>query len=301
MHTLIHNYSAEEKYSDQIIYRIKPDIVQHPFFSPRKRNAHKGHFGKLLLVGGHAGMGGAIRLSGEAAMRMGTGLVVAATHTSNQMALTTARPELMTQALGDANDLNQRLFWCDRIGLGPGLGRNTWSQSIFDRLYRDPKLAVIDADALYWLAQKKEILASVDNAGEPTCIITPHAGEAAYLLSCSSEDVEEDRIHAVKLLAQQYGVIAVLKGHHSLISDGEYVFMVTAGNPGMATAGMGDVLTGIISALVVQGVSVLDAASIGVWLHATAGDLAADEFGEKGLLASDLFPYVRQIINGKQK
>lgn len=288
------SYSLLEKHAQQDVYRINNSLLQHPFFLPRARDAHKGDFGKLLLVGGHAGMGGAIRLSGEASMRCGTGLVVVASHPSNQLALTTACPELMTQAVEHVDDLQQRIAWCDHIALGPGLGRDAWSEALFNHLFTQGKLAVLDADALYWLALR-------DRGDVPaqSCIITPHAGEAARLLSCSITDIEQDRIDAVKSLAQQYQVIAVLKGRNSLISDGNQVFMVSAGNPGMASAGMGDVLTGIISALVAQKVAALDAACLGVWLHATAGDCVAQEFGEKGMRASDLFPYIRQLINGK--
>lgn len=294
MGSIIKSYSQLENYAQQQIYRIDASILQHPFFLPRNRDAHKGDFGKLLLVGGGAGMGGAIRLSGEASMRTGAGLVVVATHSSNQLALTTACPELMSQSVEKSDDLDARIDWCDCIALGPGLGRNAWGESLFNALYMNKKVAVLDADGLYWLAQQDK-----DDVPSQSCIITPHSGEAARLLSCSIADIEQDRIDAVKSLAQQYRVIAVLKGHNSLISDGDLVFMVDSGNPGMATAGMGDVLTGIISALVAQKLSALDAACLGVWLHATAGDCVAQEFGEKGMRASDIFPYIRQLINGK--
>lgn len=141
MKSVIQDYTQLDDLSiNQPIYLIDSQIQQHPFFRPREKKAHKGNFGKLLLVGGHKGMGGAIRLSGEIAMRCGTGLVVVATDPANQPSILSAIPELMTQSLLIPEDLYDRVSWCDCIGLGPGLGRDTWSQNIFNYFY-DPKLS----------------------------------------------------------------------------------------------------------------------------------------------------------------
>ncbi|MDO6708075.1 NAD(P)H-hydrate dehydratase [Photobacterium sp. 1_MG-2023] len=262
---------------------------------PRSKIAHKGNFGRVLCLGGDQGMGGAIRLAAEASARSGAGLTAAITHTDNVLAILTARPEIMTQSwqsgCPDAEQrLTSRLNWADVIVMGPGLGQNSWGSALFDHLkqLRDDQSLVLDADGLNLLAQSPDYK---DNR-----ILTPHPGEAARLLGLSVADIEADRFEAVTSLQRRYGGVVVLKGAGTLIDDGQQHFVCLAGNPGMASGGMGDVLAGLIGGLRSQGLTLSEAARAGVWIHSRAADLAA-EAGERGLLASDLFAYIRQLIN----
>lgn len=274
---------------------IVEDLYAHPFFKKRCKISHKGDFGHLLLIGGSAKLAGAIKMSAEAALRCGTGLVAVACDKDNRDLILSTRPELMVNDYANLIDLKERLNWANAIGLGPGLGRDEFSRQIYLAIKNNlnGQKIILDADALYWLAkdyqESNELMAQY-------CIITPHNGEAARLLNCDISYIEQNRELVVKKLAKQYKAVAVLKGANSLISNGSDVFKITAGNPGMATAGMGDVLTGVISALLAQGLSELDAAILGVWIHALAGDRAALA-GQKGLLATDLYFFLRQIIN----
>jgi NAD(P)H-hydrate epimerase len=256
----------------------------------RPRTAHKGQFGHVLVVGGGVGMPGAVRLCGEAALRTGAGLVSVATHPENAASVAASRPELMPHAIRAASDLEPLLERADVVALGPGLGRSDWADAIAARLQEDARPAVWDADALNWLA------AGSGNARENR-IITPHPGEAARLLGIETSAIQADRRKAVLDMQSAYGGVAVLKGARSLTAGSSGVpWLCTAGNPGMAAAGMGDVLTGIVAALVAQGLDLEDAARIGVQVHARAGDLAAVD-GERGMLASDLFETLRSVVN----
>lgn len=255
----------------------------------RKRAAHKGDFGHVLVVGGGAGMPGAVRLCGEAALRAGAGRVSIATDPSHAALLAATRPELMSHAIGDAADLEPLLAKADVIAFGPGLGQTGWAKALFDVLAADERPSVWDADALNLLAQNSGRLADR--------IITPHPGEAATLLGRSTAAVQGDRLGAVAELAARYGGIAVLKGAGTLVEGGDDgTALCTSGNPGMAAPGMGDVLTGIIAAFLAQGMSANLAACVGVEAHARAGDRAA-EGGQRGMIATDLTDELRAVIN----
>jgi len=270
-------------------FRRIDDALMHSALPPRKRAAHKGDFGHVLVIGGGDGMPGAVRLCGEAALRAGAGRVSIATARSHAAFLTATRPELMSHAIDGPADLEPLLEKADVIAFGPGLGRSDWAQSLFEVMADDTRPAVWDADALNWLAESP---ASADSR-----VITPHPGEAATLLGLSTAEIQSDRLTAVRLLQERYGGVAVLKGAGSLIAAGsEAPSMCTSGNPGMAAAGMGDVLTGIIAALLGQGLSTEQAALTGVEAHARAGDLAASG-GQRGLMASDLIAELRSVIN----
>jgi len=257
---------------------------------PRARAAHKGDFGHVLAIGGDAGMGGAIRLTGEAALRIGAGLVSITTRPENVGAINAGRPELMAHAVKDALMLHPLLQRADVIALGPGLGHGDWSRMLWHSALATGRPAVIDADGLNLLAREAVHL--------PThTVLTPHPGEAARLLACETAVIVRDRFAAARQLAQEYACVAVLKGAGTLIAhpQGE-VAVCPWGNPGMASAGMGDVLTGIIAGLMAQGLPPWRAARLGVALHAQAGDAAAKD-GEAGVLASDLFPHLRILRN----
>lgn len=270
-------------------YRHIDDRVLADSLPLRHRGAHKGDFGHVLVIGGGEGMPGAVRLAGEAALRTGAGRVSIATHPAHAAMLVASRPELMSHAVASAADLDALLDKADVIAFGPGLGQSAWARDMFARLVTDERAAVWDADALNLLA------ASPGQARAR--VITPHPGEAATLLDSDTAAVQRDRPAALHALVEKYGGVAVLKGAGTLVSAADVVPTVcTAGNPGMAAAGMGDVLTGIIAALIAQGLPVGHAAVIGVEVHARAGDRAA-QAGERGMLASDLIAELRAVVN----
>ena len=257
----------------------------------RDRDAHKGKFGHVLVVGGGAGMPGAARLAGEAALRAGAGRVTTAVWPGNVAAISGQRPELMCRGVEDGAELDGLLQKTDVLAVGPGLGQDDWSETIWSRLSsREAPARVLDADALNWLARKPVPLTEDD-------IMTPHPGEAARLLDCSVDEIEADRFAAVRALVSKFGCVTVLKGAGTLVAgvDG-HVRLCDRGNPGMASAGTGDVLTGLIAGLRAQGLPAFDAACAGVLAHALAGDRAAGA-GERGMLASDLLAELRAVVN----
>lgn len=257
--------------------------------SPRPRTAHKGHFGHVLLIGGNLGYSGAIRMAGEAALRSGAGLVSIATRSAHSFVLNSGRPELMCHGVEQPDQLQALLNKASVVVFGPGLGQDAWAQAMFLAFLETNKACVVDADGLNWLAKHAT---KRDN-----WVLTPHPGEAARLLGCSSADVCADRYAAVKKIQHQYGGVCILKGAGSLIADAETIFVDTTGNPGMATGGMGDVLSGMIGALMAQGLSGMEAAKLAVYVHGEAADAIAAEGGERGMLASDLLPKIREFLN----
>lgn len=249
----------------------------------RPRSAHKGENGRVLLVGGNLGMQGAILLAGQACLRAGAGLVRLCQHPDLPPA-SLVQPELM----GSDGD---EPGWARVRVLGPGLGRNEWARTQFEREMKIPGPLVLDADGLNWLAQEPR--------HQDNWVLTPHPGEAARLLGCTIAEVEADRFAAVTLLQRRYGGVVLLKGAGTLISDGGQTVLCSEGNPGMASGGMGDLLSGIIAALLAQGWSATMATWLGVAIHGEAADLAAAD-GERGMLASDLLPWIRRLVNPTQ-
>ncbi|MBP8098330.1 MAG: NAD(P)H-hydrate dehydratase [Arenimonas sp.] len=257
---------------------------------PRHSNAHKGEHGHVLCVGGEMGMGGAVRLCAEAALRAGAGLASVATRSEGVAALVAARPEAMTHAVEDADALQILIKRADVLAVGPGLGRGEWGRTLFEAAVGSGKPIILDADGLGLLAAHPRPL--------PQAILTPHPGEAARLLGISNEEVQVDRFAAVQALVEKFDCVVVLKGAGTLVAaPGEITAVIGAGNPGMATGGMGDVLTGVIAALRAQRLPLFFAAVFGALLHGAAGDDAARIDGERGLLPSDLFPHLRRLAN----
>jgi hydroxyethylthiazole kinase-like uncharacterized protein yjeF len=259
---------------------------------PRARNSHKGNFGHIYAVGGIKGMSGAIRLCGEAALRSGAGRVTLATDPAHAGLVNLDRPELMIKAIGDDTDWISALNEGSVIALGPGLGTAAWSESLFSSCMSTGLSMVVDADGLNLLAkQSQPTPPSRDN-----WILTPHPAEAARLLNCEVTDIQKDRVNSAVTLAQRFGASVILKGCGTVVADrtGEYA-ICPLGNPGMATAGSGDVLTGIIAALLGQGLSCFEAARAGVLAHAMAGDLAADDIGETSMIAGDIIDYLSDV------
>jgi ADP-dependent NAD(P)H-hydrate dehydratase / NAD(P)H-hydrate epimerase len=268
---------------------------QSELLTPRRGSAHKGDFGTVLVVGGAPGMAGAARLAGEAALRTGAGLVAIATHPAHAAFLGADRPELMCHGTATAADLDVLLERADVVALGPGLGQGDWGRGLWQRVLACGLPLVVDADALNLLAAAP---------GTSTrWILTPHPGEAGRLLGIPAAQVQADRFAAVRRLQADFGGVAVLKGAGTLVYGASHrpPGVCSAGNPGMASGGMGDALTGIIAALVAQGLGLEEAASAGVSLHAAAGDAAAAQGGQRGLLASDLIAAVRPVLNAVRR
>ncbi|MDO6713334.1 NAD(P)H-hydrate dehydratase [Aliiglaciecola sp. 2_MG-2023] len=272
----------------------KARLVEYADFAPlpsRALYSHKGNNGKLLCIGGNNGMAGAIRLTAEAAIRTGAGLVKVYCHPSSASSIVQGRAEIMASS----ENLLQLLDWADCIVFGPGLGQTTWSQETFNQLLSylvdQDKPLVIDADGLNLLSQQLHAL------NLSYLIMSPHSAEAARLLNISIESVENDRYQAASKLVETYGGNCILKGAGSIVHGPLGTYVCANGNPGMSTAGMGDVLSGVLGSLAAQGMTATDASLYGTCIHSAAADLVADNFGQRGMIASDLFDYLRQLVN----
>jgi NAD(P)H-hydrate epimerase len=256
---------------------------------PRRRSAHKGDFGHVLVVGGDRGMAGAARLAAEAALRVGAGLVSIATHPSHAGDLLAGRPEIMCRGVEGPADIDALLTHATVVAVGPGLGTRPGGRGLVDAVLSSSLPLIVDADALNLLSERP--------IARKNWILTPHPGEAGRLLGVSAKIIQSDRFRAAAELCKSYGGTIVLKGCGTIVHDATGpVGVCPYGNPGMASAGMGDVLTGVIAGLVAQGLDLPVSARLGVCLHARAGDLAATA-GERGTVAADLMPYLRTLVN----
>lgn len=270
------------------VERVDRDLIAR-VLPRRSRTAHKGQFGHVLIVGGNQGMAGAVRLCGEACLRSGAGLVSVATRPAHAVAVTAARSELMCHGIAERASLDALIERADVIAIGPGLGRDSWARSLLEVVLGSRLPLVLDADALNLLAESPH--------HRDDWILSPHPGEAARLLGKRAAQVQDDRLAALRQLNDRYGGVAVLKGACTLIGvEGETPSLCDRGNPGMATAGMGDVLTGVLAALRAQIGNAWDAARAGVLAHALAGDDAAKS-GERGLIASDVIARLPACLN----
>lgn len=263
--------------------------------APRQADAHKGHFGHVLIIGGDHGYGGAVIMAAEAAVRSGAGLVSVATRPEHVAPLLTRCPEVMVRGVASGQELEALLARPTVIVIGPGLGRSPWSEQLLQKAAASGLPMVVDADALNLLAEGR-VLPNVQARAD--WLFTPHPTEAARLLGLSTPNVNADRFSAVAKLQQKFGGAVILKGAGSLVlGDSGITGVVIDGNPGMATGGMGDVLSGILGALIAQGLSIEEAAQLGAVLHASAADLAAEKIGQRGLIATDIIPYVSQLLS----
>jgi len=255
---------------------------------PRGRDVHKGDHGHVLVVGGGPGMPGAARLAGEAALRAGAGLVTVAVH-PDSVGSVAARPELMCIAARTPADVASALERATVLAVGPGLGRSDWARELLAAALAAERPAVVDADALNLIAESPR--------RSDRWALTPHPGEAARLLGWTSARVQGDRFAALRELQARFGGTVMLKGAGTLVlSPGELPRLCDRGNPGMATGGMGDVLTGVVAGVAAQCGDLAGAARAAVFVHAQAGDLAARR-GERGLLAGDVLEQVRACVN----
>ena len=256
------------------------------FLKPRPMDAHKGLFGRVLVVGGDYGMPGAVRIAAEGALRVGAGLVTVLTRSAHIAAVVSERPELLCYGTDvSLKIVPELLVHANLVVLGSGLGQSAWSQRLFDAVLESDLPKVIDADGLNWLARRQNLSPSSN------WILTPHPGEAARMLGKQVADIQNNRSAALLALQNRYGGVIVLKGAGTLLmGPDQKLVQCLAGNPAMASAGMGDVLSGLIAGLVGQGLSLWEAAQAGVVMHATAADRVVAKRGSRGLLALDLLP-----------
>ena len=253
----------------------------------RAESAHKGDFGHVLVVGGNHGMAGAALLAGRAALRSGAGKVSVVTRREHITALVAASPELMVHASDNGEIAEHLLAAATQIVIGPGLGQDAWAQRLLLQVLRASKPLLIDADALT-LMQLKQL------AFPDQCVLTPHPGEAARLLSSTSAEIQNDRFTAIRRLQSHTGAVVVLKGSGSLIADADDCYLCPYGTSAMATPGMGDVLSGMLVALLAQGLTPLTAAQTAVCQHALVAQRLA-EAGQRVVLAGDVIEALRYV------
>lgn len=260
----------------------------------RDGDAHKGQFGHAMVVGGDYGFAGAAMMAAEAAARMGAGLISVATRAEHVAAMIARRPELMVHGVSSGQTLEPLLARPSVLILGPGLGQTPWSEQILQQAAACGLPMVLDADGLNLLAQGRVL----KQERRDHWILTPHPGEAARLLACSVSEIQRDRYAAAQALQQRFGGTVLLKGAGTVIAaaDGS-LSVANVGNPGMASGGMGDVLSGVIGGLLAQGLEPCTATKLAVCLHGTAADMAVADEGQRGLLATDLLPYLRLLLN----
>lgn len=270
----------------------------------RDRLAHKGMFGRVLIVGGCVGYTGAPRLAAEAALKTGSGLIFVgvphAVYPITAAALTEPMPFPLPDSGGKlaasaAEEILRRMERCDACLLGVGMGRSDGTQRLVHQVLKQAKIPIVlDADGINALEGHIDVLR------ETACpvILTPHDGEFARLGGVISGG---DRIGAAAAMAEQTGKVVLLKGHRTVITDGRRLCVNQTGNPGMATGGSGDVLAGIILSLLGQGLDPFSAAAAGAWIHGAAGDLCARRLGENGLMPSDIVQAVPQILKKRER
>ncbi|WP_434001139.1 NAD(P)H-hydrate dehydratase [Endozoicomonas sp.] len=272
--------------------RLSETRLSH-WINPRARDLHKGDNGHVMVVAGNHGMPGAAIMSAEAALCSGAGRVTVATRQEHLLALAARRPELMASAVSGAQDLRSLIEGKDLLVVGPGLGKDSWARELLTEVLKAECPVVVDADGLNLISEDPALLKD----RKYPMILTPHSGEAARLLETRISTINADRVHAAKELFNRYGAVVVLKGAGTLVYDGKNLNLCSDGNPGMAVAGMGDVLSGVIAALAAQGIEASAAAALGVWLHATGADRLAELQGERGMLALETVPHIRSQLN----
>ncbi|WP_296259074.1 MULTISPECIES: NAD(P)H-hydrate dehydratase [unclassified Pseudomonas] len=268
------------------------DTFNLPKLKPRPRTAHKGMFGRVLVIGGDLGFGGAALLSTESTLRCGAGMVTLATRPAHISAALSRFPEVMSAGISSANQLMALIEPATVLVVGPGLGQHSWGRSLLSAAANAERPQVWDADALNQLAASFVQLPK-------DCVITPHPGEAARLLGISTKEVQADRPAAARALAKKFNAVCVLKGSGSLIADpaGELA-LADHGHPAMATGGLGDVLSGVIGALLAQNMPAFQAACLAVWLHSLAGEKCGAS--GRGMAAADLIPVIRMLLEEQQ-
>ncbi|MHB8919694.1 MAG: NAD(P)H-hydrate dehydratase [Halothiobacillus sp.] len=274
-------------------------MLNVPPLPAKPRDGHKGTFGTVLVIAGNRGMAGAARMAAEAALRVGAGKVIVATHPEHAVMLGIGRPELIVHGVADARALGSLLPLASAVVLGPGLGQDLWSQSLAEVAFEARCPIVVDADGLHFLSSST----SWARRRPAALLITPHPAEAARMLGCTTRIIEHDRLHAARSLSERFGALTVLKGAGSVLALPHRLLICGRGDPALATAGSGDVLAGVIGGLLsissATGLDPADALMRAVCWHAIAGELLAAERGAWGVAASDLFEPIRALVNGR--
>jgi NAD(P)H-hydrate epimerase len=286
---------------------LENEEIRRWLSAPRRPDTHKGDYGHLLVIAGSVGKTGAAAMASEAALRMGAGLVTLAIPKSLNAIMAVKLTEVMTEPLPETpkqtlslRAFNSILRLCENkkaVIIGPGIGTFKETQSLVLKLIKTLNLPIVlDADGLTALATQPKILPT----GNHSLILTPHPGEMARLIQSTVKDVQEDRIGICRNFSQSRQVHLILKGHRTLITTpkGE-VFINPTGNPGMASGGTGDVLTGMIGGLISQGFEILPSLQIAVYLHGLAGDKVISEKGEKSLVATDIIQKIPALLQGR--
>ncbi len=282
------------------VFRYTKDDLK--LIPKRKPYSNKGTYGKVLLIAGSEGMCGAAILSARAAFHTGCGMVRIFTSECNRTVIQTALPEAIVTCYDssepDVELLKSSINWADVIGIGPGIGTgNDAADLLTSVLELGGKAMVLDADALNLLASHPHLISSLPSSS----ILTPHLGEMARLTGVDKKEISSSLIQTAKDYASEYQVILALKDARTVVSDGTRVCINTSGNNGMSTAGSGDVLSGIICGLLAQGLSLFDAASLGVYLHGLAGDRAMEAYGEHGMVAGDIADQISYVLKDQEK
>ncbi len=265
-----------------------------PALPPRKKDSHKGSFGSVAIIGGDEGMVGAVLLAARAALFAGTGRVYAAMLCENAPAVDACHPEIMMRSPVALSQLPQ----LDCVVIGPGLGQSAIAVAQLEFWLNQRPSMLLDADALNLIAAYPDLAELVKNRQSET-VITPHVGEAARLLSCSAEYIHQNRMGCALDLAEKLNVICVLKGAGTICAhrDGR-CFVNSTGSPALAAGGTGDVLSGVIGSLMAQGLSAIEAAKLGVYVHGAAADALVEKgVGPVGVSASEVALVVRNVIN----
>ncbi len=281
---------------NDIVAQIEPDckLLNHDeaikWLPPRRRNTHKKDFGHVLIIGGNHGMAGAVCLAGKAALYSGAGLVSVLSHAQNSTVVTAVCPSLMVHDVACSQTTQKLINHCDIIVIGPGLGTDAWALALMAKVLDSDKPLIVDADALHLLAK--------DPLTSERWILTPHPGEAAHLLHTTTREIQNDRFAAVQNIHARYGGVCVLKGAGTVVANGEQTVVCEGGNSGMSSAGMGDVLSGVIASLQGQGLTRMKAALLGTCAHARAGDLAAAKLA-RGLSAEVVIEHLPATITSK--
>ncbi len=262
----------------------------------RKPDTHKGDYGRVLVVAGSPGMAGAAVLAGEAAYRAGAGLVYLCCPSRTADVLSIKQTCAVVRPFEDAGAADQILEFaatCDAAVIGPGLSQAApIAAAVREVVTRIEIPFVLDADGLNAFESAPEILTH----GKAPRVLTPHPGEASRLVKTPAEDIRKDRAGTAREMAKRFLAVTVLKGHRTVVTDGTRMFVNRTGNPGMATGGTGDVLSGMIGALLGQGMEPYEAACLGVERHGRAGDLAARRYGQVSMMATDLLEFLPRVF-----
>ncbi|MGB2115900.1 MAG: NAD(P)H-hydrate dehydratase [Porticoccaceae bacterium] len=286
--------------SEQLFNQYKPTSILLDLFELLELmpqfvgDEYKNQRGHCMVVGGDHGYGGAATIAAEASLRVGSGLTSVATQPEHVCSVLARCPEIMACGVISGQQLEPWLEKPTVLVVGPGLGRSSWSEQLLQKAVATKLPMVLDADALNILSEGRVI----PNIQDHQWVLTPHVGEAARLLGLSVADIQADRFAAVKKIQEKYNAVVLLKGPGTLIAGPNQIIKVCPyGNPGMATAGMGDLLSGIIGGLIAQGLSIQEAAELGCCLHSSAADLLVETSGYHGIAATDLLPYLQKLLN----